>query len=388
MRIAFTLYKYIPHGGMQRDFMRIARACIDRGHAVKVYVIDWQGTEPMDMNICKVPAPGWLRKHVYRNYAAWVRQNLERDRIDRLVGFNYLPRPDVYYAADGCYRYRLFRYRRRWYKHTPRARRFLEHEREICAHSMRLLCLAPRCSDAFMAYYRLPTGRVTLLPPALRYRPLKTGAGYDSRRALARQKITSELPTGSPAIRPDTTVLVTVGSHPHTKGLDRTIRAFRSLARYCHRKKMVPPQLLIVGQVASALYAARISCLGIKRQVHFIAQRDDISEVLLAADIMVHPARWEASGMVLLEAVAHGLPVLASEVCGYARHVEEARAGVVLDFPFSQHQLDRELIALCADRERLRRCRQRALEYAQCHADDWSETVATRLAVKTIEQAV
>ena len=33
MRLAFCLYKYFPHGGLQRDLLRIALACQRRGHA-------------------------------------------------------------------------------------------------------------------------------------------------------------------------------------------------------------------------------------------------------------------------------------------------------------------------------------------------------------------
>ena len=46
MRIAFCLYKYFPFGGLQRDFLRIALACQARGHAVRVYTLEWRGEVP------------------------------------------------------------------------------------------------------------------------------------------------------------------------------------------------------------------------------------------------------------------------------------------------------------------------------------------------------
>jgi UDP-glucose:(heptosyl)LPS alpha-1,3-glucosyltransferase len=39
MRLAFVLYKYFPYGGLQRDALRIARACAARGHAVHFHVL-------------------------------------------------------------------------------------------------------------------------------------------------------------------------------------------------------------------------------------------------------------------------------------------------------------------------------------------------------------
>jgi hypothetical protein len=46
MQLAFCLYKYFPHGGLQRDFMRIAFACQARGHAIRVYTLEWRGEVP------------------------------------------------------------------------------------------------------------------------------------------------------------------------------------------------------------------------------------------------------------------------------------------------------------------------------------------------------
>ena len=65
---------------------------------------------------------------------------------------------------------------------------------------------------------------------------------------------------------------------------------------------------------------------------------------MLGADLLVHPALAEAAGIVLLEAVVAGLPVVVTDVCGYAHHVKAARAGIVLPSPFSQEQLDRAVM--------------------------------------------
>ena len=55
---------------------------------------------------------------------------------------------------------------------------------------------------------------------------------------------------------------------------------------------------------------------------------------------MVHPAHNENTGTVLLEAIAAGLPVLATDVCGYADHITAAEAGTVLDSPFDQEDAE------------------------------------------------
>jgi len=44
--------------------------------------------------------------------------------------------------------------------------------------------------------------------------------------------------------------------------------------------------------------------------------------------------------MILLEALTAGLPVLATDVCGYAFHIQQAGAGRVLASPFCREQCD------------------------------------------------
>ena len=75
MRLALLLFKYFPYGGLQRDFIEIARALQQRDCAIRIYCLDWQG-EPLpgaDLRRIKVRA---LSNHVrYRRF-------LERVRVD------------------------------------------------------------------------------------------------------------------------------------------------------------------------------------------------------------------------------------------------------------------------------------------------------------------
>ena len=85
---------------------------------------------------------------------------------------------------------------------------------------------------------------------------------------------------------------------------------------------------------------------------------------MAAADLLVHPARNDTTGTVILEAVVNGLPVIATAVCGYAAHVEAAEAGIVIDEPFA---VKAYLAALAAaqDRERCARWSAAAMRYGE-----------------------
>jgi glycosyltransferase involved in cell wall biosynthesis len=57
-------------------------------------------------------------------------------------------------------------------------------------------------------------------------------------------------------------------------------------------------------------------------RVHFLGQRSDVHEIMAYCDILVHPARIEGFGLVLAEALAVGLPVIASNIGGIPEVLE------------------------------------------------------------------
>ena len=86
--------------------------------------------------------------------------------------------------------------------------------------------------------------------------------------------------------------------------------------------------------------------------MQFLGGRTDIPDLLAAGDLLIHPAHAENTGTVLLEAIAAGLPVIATDVCGYADHIVKAVAGKVLASPFDQDELNRELATALVSPER------------------------------------
>ena len=79
-----------------------------------------------------------------------------------------------------------------------------------------------------------------------------------------------------------------------------------------------------------------------EQSLRVLGPRKDVPELLTAADLMVHPARNEAAGNVLLEGIASGLPVICSEACGFSDFVAEA-GGVVVPEPWSDRVFQQQL---------------------------------------------
>src|SRR5690606_38160199 len=114
-----------------------------------------------------------------------------------------------------------------------------------------------------------------------------------------------------------------VGSGFRAKGLDRAIRSMAALPGELKKRA----RLLVIGQDQAARYERLARRLGIESQIVFAGGRDDVPLHLLAADVLLHPAYHETTGNVLLEALSAGLPVLTTDSCGWASHVEDSGGG-------------------------------------------------------------
>jgi UDP-glucose:(heptosyl)LPS alpha-1,3-glucosyltransferase len=143
-------------------------------------------------------------------------------------------------------------------------------------------------------------------------------------------------------------LVLMVGSGFRTKGLDRAILAMASLPDELGRRT----RLMVVGDDKERAFRKQARQLGIENRVLFMGGQPDVRRFMLGADLLVHPAYSELAGMVLLEAIVAGLPVLATDVCGYAFHIERAQAGRVLASPFDQETLNRMLAEMLDAPER------------------------------------
>ena len=101
-------------------------------------------------------------------------------------------------------------------------------------------------------------------------------------------------------------------------------------------------------------------------KVHVIALNPftEESEGVILQGVPNDPAYFETAGMVLIEALSLGLPVLVTASCGYAFHVAKAQAGKVIEEPFSQAQMNHSLEALL-NPDLLQQLSYKALDYAK-----------------------
>ncbi len=352
MNLAFLLYKYFPYGGMQRDFRRFVEECQLRGHQCRVYYHSWQGERLPGADLREVPVSALTNPVRNERFLSWVRRDLATDPVDGVVGFNKMPGLDVYYAADSCYVAWVDAQRGQWYRLTRRYRHFAASESAVFEVGRRteILLISETERQKFQRCYHTEPERLHMLPPGISP-DRRAGPDAPVRRASTRQSL---------GVESDTHMLLFVGSGFRKKGLGRAIRAIAA------QRKLRPGgdvRLFIAGQDREARFRRLAKKLAVDDAVEFLGGRDDVPDLMLAADALIHPALDEAAGIVLLEALVAGLPVLVTAVCGYAHHIEAAGCGVVLPSPFQQGELNAAVLK-SMDPDFLRECKTRALAYA------------------------
>lgn len=80
-------------------------------------------------------------------------------------------------------------------------------------------------------------------------------------------------------------------------------------------------------------FAALARRLGVGEKVLFLGYEDDTPRYYAAADISVHPSYYDPSALVVLEAMASGLPVITTAYCGTSEIIAEGTEGYVVPTP-------------------------------------------------------
>ena len=144
------------------------------------------------------------------------------------------------------------------------------------------------------------------------------------RPASARQAL-----AGSPFDDPDTVIVGTVGRLQTVKDQLNLVRAM-AIAR-AQGEAGAQLRLLIAGDGPQrAEVEAEIAAAGIGDITWLAGERSDVPEVMRALDIFVLPSRAEGISNTILEAMASGLPVAATDVGGNAELVAAGETGALV----------------------------------------------------------
>jgi glycosyltransferase involved in cell wall biosynthesis len=221
-------------------------------------------------------------------------------------------------------------------------------------------------------------GRLIAISDAVR--DFLARAGHDPRKLTTIHYGLDELPAAPSSPTPaeagipaDAPLALAVGRLIEQKDHATLLRAFAVV-----REQHPQARLAILGSgPLEAETRALAASLGLADAVA-LPGRTDIRDWLLRADVFVHTSRWEGFGIVLLEAMLAGLPVVATRVSAVPEIVADSVTGALVP-PGDAEILARELAALLADPDRRHRLGEAGRERAR------TEFSVARMTERTVE---
>jgi len=317
---------------MQRDMLRTASELIKRGHEVEVFTLSWQGDAPQGMAVHVLPQKGWFNYLRYKKFIKATFEKIQANDFDYIFGYNRMAGLDAHFAADPCFIERAHTQRHFLYRFAPRNKWFAACEKAIFSaeSTTHVLAVALTEKPHFQKWYGLQDARFHYIPP------------YLSPERFARQNKTQMRKYLRQTFGFGATdfVYLLTGSGFSMKGLDRAILALAALPEELRANT----RLVAVGQDNPKQFVNMAQKLGLQDNVVISKGRIDIPQLMQGADVCVHPAYRENTGLVILEGMACGTPMLVTESCGYANHVKDAEAGLVSAMPFNQNQFNAEFL--------------------------------------------
>jgi glycosyltransferase involved in cell wall biosynthesis len=187
--------------------------------------------------------------------------------------------------------------------------------RVMAGYCDRIVCV----SRAVLEHHRRRSGL-----PAERYTVIHNGIAVEEyfRDDQARGRLRAQW-----GVAEDRVLVAYVGRLDRQKGLDTLVSAMAHLAARGHPMELViagegPQRRLVENFVAHGEGGARARFLGFT---------SDVRGVLSAADVLVMPSRWEGFGLVAAEAMAAGLPIIATRVPALMEVLEDGRTAILTD---------------------------------------------------------
>ena len=193
-------------------------------------------------------------------------------------------------------------------------------EKQLMADCHCIMAATQREKSEMMRYYGADPAKIAVVPCGVnldRFRPVKKA---DARKQLG--------------FDDNESIVLYVGRFSPLKGIDRLLKA---MTRLRQQKRL---RLVIIGgdgrTAPDSIELQRLSSeLGIQHLVRFAGriEQDDLPPYYSAADLLVVPSYHESFGLVALESLACGTPVIATAVGALDSIILEGKTGCIVADP-------------------------------------------------------
>ena len=339
MNIAFCYENVLSaRGGCETYISDLARRLVADGHEVHLYACRWdEASLPAELRIHRLAPPSGPRFLRPWRFATACERALAGASHGVTVGFDKTWGQDVLYPQGGLhvaaiehnlrkYNNSICRAAMRWIKKIDVANwsfRLLERRQYLGTRQPVIVVNSQMVQRHFFRYYGLGTEIVHVVRAAV---DVNRFAETDRlrRRLEWRQRW---------GIDPSETVALFAAMNYRLKGLEPLLRAMQ------HVDARGQFRLLVIGNPRTQKYVRLADRLGVAERVVFAGHSVDMRNAYFASDFLVHPTFYDPCSLVVLEAMACGLPVITSRYNGASELLRPPDEGYVVDNPHDSPRL-------------------------------------------------
>jgi UDP-glucose:(heptosyl)LPS alpha-1,3-glucosyltransferase len=349
MKIALGIRDFSPSkGGAERYLVELMQFLAQEGHEVHVFAHRFEGgIEGLYFHtVTPFPFPKGLR---ILSFALKCLKQMKRDTFDVIMGVGNTCQADLLQPHGGVH-WKWFWRSLRAYKNPwlwgvkflgkiVSLKQWVEGLVEDAPYRTgvkKIVAISEMVKRDIVDYYGIPEEEVEVI-----YNGVDTEYFHPRNKAY-REKIRSLY-----GLSPQDVVLIFVSHNFRLKGLRYLIQALSLI-----KKRNGNVKLLVVGRDNKRPYWHLAEKVGCGKDVFFAGGVRDLERYYPSADILVHPTFYDACSLVVLEALASGVPVITTRYNGAGGIISDGQEGFVLEDPREVETLTEKILYL-ADPVRL-----------------------------------
>ena len=334
-------------GGVESYVFNLSRQLRNHGYEIHIFAHRFRQGQEKGLVFHYVPAITLWSPLKYWTFAINAPKIVKKTGIqfDIVHGFTQTLFQDIYRVGGGCHwDYMMHTYP---LMHTafgrivmclnPRHSSLLLLEKIIFKQKRyrQITCISEQCKREIMHHYKLPANDIGVI-----YNGVDTDAFTPRMRLQYKDIVRAKYRIAS-----DEVLLLFVGSGFKRKGLKYVIDAFP----FIKDKKI---KLLVAGKGKARKYQKLAKDNGITDKIIFAGVYKNIQEIYAAGDIFVFPSEYDAFGTACLEAMASGLPVIASKTSGVSEILTHGKDGFVINHPINAQEIAHYIHLLLEEEKR------------------------------------
>ncbi len=317
-KIAVVIPKYGLVGGAEQFAAQLTDELSSRQTGTfQVFANEWQADSHVS-GFHKIPVISFPKFMTTISFAWFVKRQLQRQDFSLVHSHERIFGADLYTMHGVPHRYWVRSVRQKSLSLYDRATAWVEKKLVYEGGCRKFVAVSNLTRDIFLQEYPVDPRRVTVIHPGV-HLPDGNGKNKDETRRAVRCEL---------GIAADAPVIIFASMNFEIKGLDDIIRTLAHL-----RRQRIVYKLIVAGKGNVKKYQKMAAKEGIADSIFFtgVVAKAKLIDLYSASDLYLMLSKFDTFGMVVLEAMAGGLPVMISNRVGAKDLVREGENGFVID---------------------------------------------------------